>query len=307
MITIVIPTHNRVDDLRRALQSVYTQTILPDEIIIIDDGSTPAVPETIFEGCPLEIRAKLLCNKISHGANNARNRGLREALGEIVVFLDDDDEFLSQKIERVKQVYDETKADVIYHPAIVKYDNEGISYKSFMANDITFRGMLKKALLGGASQIAFKRDSFLHLGAFDESLPALQDYEACLRCAKADLKFHLIPEPLTLIHCVTEAQSISKSLSNNQKALNAIFEKYRYEYETLTIVELRERDEWIAGMNALKMMLNKKNFSASASYFCCFWYSKKPSYLIVALFALFGIKTVVWLRSLKDKLSFKKT
>ena len=301
MITVVIPTHNRIDDLRRALQSVYAQTVVPDEVIVVDDGSKPAVPKTIFKDCPSEIMAKLLRNEIPQGANNARNRGLREAHGEIVAFLDDDDEFLAQKIEYVKNAYAETKADVIYHPAIIKYGNEGISYKTFAANNITFRGMLKKSLVSATSEIAFKRDSFLHIGAFDESLPALQDYEACLRCAKANFKFYLISEPLTLAHCVIGAQSISRSLSNNKKALNTIFEKYRSEYETLTIMEFRERDEWIAGMNARKMMLNKENFSASASYLSCFWYSKKPSYLIAALFALFGIKAVVWLRSLKSR------
>ena len=75
MIAVVIPTHNRVSELRKALKSVFQQKLLPEHIIVVDDGSVPAVPVDVFADAPTSIKLTLLRNELPKGGNFARNLG----------------------------------------------------------------------------------------------------------------------------------------------------------------------------------------------------------------------------------------
>lgn len=130
-VTVVIPTHNRSDGLDAAVKSVFNQTLLPKELIVVDDGSIPPVSEEVFYGCPSGLSTKLLRSESPKGANNARNRGIKEATGEWIAFLDDDDAFFIQKIEVVNNsIQNHPQADLFYHPAEINLIRENISYAS---------------------------------------------------------------------------------------------------------------------------------------------------------------------------------
>lgn len=99
MVSVIIPTYNRVALLKRAVQSVLRQTYSDFEILIIDDGSTDETEKMVHEEL-LDPRIRYDKLSINQGVHAARNRGLDIARGEFIVFLDSDDELLPIALQR---------------------------------------------------------------------------------------------------------------------------------------------------------------------------------------------------------------
>ena len=95
-VSVVIPTHNRAQLVKEAIDSVLAQSQPVREIIVVDDGSTDAT-KNLLSNYGAKIQALYESGK---GASAARNLGMRAATGTWIAFLDDDDVWLSNKIER---------------------------------------------------------------------------------------------------------------------------------------------------------------------------------------------------------------
>ncbi|MDG2302446.1 MAG: glycosyltransferase family 2 protein, partial [Gammaproteobacteria bacterium] len=95
MISVVIPTYNRVQMLERAISSVYKQTLAPAEIIVVDDGSQDSTQEMISRKYPQVNYIK----QDRQGVSIARNAGVKIAQGNWIALLDSDDEWLPKKLE----------------------------------------------------------------------------------------------------------------------------------------------------------------------------------------------------------------
>lgn len=308
MITVVIPTHNRIDDLKRALQSVYVQTVLPDEIIVVDDGSSPAVTEEIFAEAPKQIKTLLLRNEQAKGAPNARNRGIEAASSEWIAFLDDDDEFTSDKIEKVEQCIKENNdADVIYHRAAIHMVNENVTYltpnlKPVPINE-QFHWLLVKNFVGSTPVVICKRDVLINVGKFDENLKLRQDYELWLRCAKFGSKFLCLNKPLTNFNSVTTKSSVSKGVELYKSTMDYIQEKYKSDFVQLSKKEKRKFDERMNDEMIHKYLLNGKiNEARSLQLRQIFFYPsiKNIGSFVVLLFGFkFSLKLKAMTRSSK--------
>ena len=97
-VSVVIPTRNRPELVRRAIQSALAQTYQNLEVIIVRDGLDPATTDQL--NAFHDPRLRIVALDTSVGGARARNLGSREALGRWVAFLDDDDEWLPHKIDR---------------------------------------------------------------------------------------------------------------------------------------------------------------------------------------------------------------
>src|SRR5262249_1321753 len=97
-VTIVIPTYNRPERLRHALVSVMQQTVGDFEVFVVDDGSRDATADEVVRGF---ADARLHCIRLptSRGPGAARNAGVIRAVAPFIAFLDDDDEWLPEKLE----------------------------------------------------------------------------------------------------------------------------------------------------------------------------------------------------------------
>ena len=104
-ISVIIPTHNRVDLLGRAIRSVQNQTYKNIEIIIVSDGSTDGTDEFVNKLKYTDNRIQFYEYKPSKGSNVARNLGIEKSKGEYIAFLDDDDEWLPTKLEKQLEVF----------------------------------------------------------------------------------------------------------------------------------------------------------------------------------------------------------
>ena len=93
-ISVIIPTYNRYEFLKRALNSVYAQTFLPSEVIVVDDGSTDNTSHIQLDF----PKIKYIYQKNS-GVSSARNTGIKNATSDWIAFLDSDDTWLESKLE----------------------------------------------------------------------------------------------------------------------------------------------------------------------------------------------------------------
>lgn len=100
-ITVVITTHDRPELLREAIASVEAQRFDEWDIIVVDDGSRPAVTLNPMQ----EGRIRLLRNEVAQGPSEARNTGMRTATGEVIFFLDDDDLLGSDALAQIDAAF----------------------------------------------------------------------------------------------------------------------------------------------------------------------------------------------------------
>jgi len=192
-ISVIIPTHNRKMVLGRAIQSVLRQTLPPDEILVIDDGSTDHTAEFVSETFPQVI----LLKQPNKGVSAARNSGIRISKYDWLAFLDSDDEWLPQKLE--KQV-----AALKIHPDFkICHTNEIWIRRGRRVNPKKrhqkFGGYIYEKCLPlcviSPSSVMIHRSVFEDIGVFDENLPACEDYDFWLRtCVKYPVLY--IEEPL---------------------------------------------------------------------------------------------------------------
>jgi len=189
----MIPTYNRAHVLPRALDSVLNQTLSPKEIMVIDDGSTDGTRTLLSRYTNIKI-----LHQSNSGVSAARNRGIETALGQWLTFLDSDDEWLPDKLEKQWQA--------------VIHDGKKVSHTEeiWIRNGKRVNPMKKHQKYGGwiyekclplcvisPSSVMIHRSVFDDVGVFDESLEVCEDYDLWLRiCAKYPVLF--IKDPLLI-------------------------------------------------------------------------------------------------------------
>ena len=99
IVSVVLPTHNRVDFLRLAISSVRNQTEKNIEIIVVDDASSDGTTKFLSGLLKIDSRITVLKNSISLGGGGARNAGILASKSKWIAFLDDDDLWMENKLE----------------------------------------------------------------------------------------------------------------------------------------------------------------------------------------------------------------
>ena len=199
LVSVIIPAFNRAAVIRRAIDSVLRQSFGDFEIIVVDDGSSDG---TAVQACQCDPRLRVLRHEMNRGAAAARNTGIRAALGTVIAFLDSDDEWLPQKLDR--QV-----AALQPAPAKVLMSTTGYWMLRERSREIRARtpknvadwgaAMRSGCVLSPGSTAMMRREAFAIHGPFDEQLRRLEDWDWLLRyVAKHDIL--VLPEPLARIH-----------------------------------------------------------------------------------------------------------
>lgn len=178
-VSVVIPTYNRIRELKRALVSVYCQTHSPHEVIVVDDGSTDNSAEMIAQEFP-DASYFLQPNQ---GVSSSRNVGIRQASGAWVAFLDSDDEWLPNKLAvQTGQLRDNPTMRICHTDEI--WVRNGVRVNP-MKKHTKFGGWIFQHCLSlcliSPSSVLIHRSLFDEIGLFDERLPACEDYDLWLR------------------------------------------------------------------------------------------------------------------------------
>ena len=187
-ISVIIPVFNRVKLIDRCINSVINQTYPVNEIIVVDDGSNDGTYDLIRRNFPQVISIY----QENKGVSNARNVGIQAAKGEWIAFLDSDDEWLPNKIEKQISFIKKNPLYKVCH-----------SDEIWIRNDVRVNPMKKHRKYGGdiykkclplcvisPSSIIIHKDIFNDVGLFDKNLPVCEDYDLWLRiCSKYEVLF----------------------------------------------------------------------------------------------------------------------
>lgn len=226
MFSIIVPSYNRKSEIPALLESLTQQTYKGFEVVIVDDHSKePVVVEK-----PYPFKVNVIRNETNQGAAESRNVGACAALGEWLLFLDDDDRFAENKCERLAEVINQhPDINFIYHPAKCEMVNERFSYvtKPIPPQEISVERILLANKIGGMPMVAVKKDLFLKIGGLSTALRSLEDYDFLLKLIKdPTFKPYRMDEPLTYCTFHTKRSSVSTDTTNTEKAIDYIREHY---------------------------------------------------------------------------------
>ena len=221
LVSVVIPTFNRASYIAQALDSVLHQTYSPLEIIVIDDGSKDNTKEMIK---PYLNRIQYIYQE-NKGNAAARNTGIRRAKGKYIAFLDSDDCWLENKIE--KQVaFLEGHSDCAFvycGTHLIDEKGEIVGQRLLQeGEEPTFFNLLAKNRIISLSLVVVRKSSLDQVGELDEALRQSPDYDLYLRLSKK-YSYSCINEPLCLYRL--HPHNISGNLDGRLKAHLRIFSK----------------------------------------------------------------------------------
>jgi glycosyltransferase involved in cell wall biosynthesis len=223
-VSIIIPTYNRVHLLREALDSVGRQTFRDFEVIVVDDGSTEDVTSATADHAthPMVIRQQ------RKGPAAARNRGIRAARGEILAFLDSDDLWHAEKLERFLAAM---KADArvrIFYGPMTPITEDGRPMpgrtKACQGGPITERLFCSSFV--HVPTVVCRKAVLVQANCFDEALPVCEDYDLWLRLSVTEM-FGLVEEPLALRRL--HGNRLSKECMSRNLAIKAMVLRRFYE------------------------------------------------------------------------------
>ena len=243
-ISVVIPSYNRKDFLKRSIDSAINQTKKPLEIIVVDDGSTDGT-ETMIKSDYDFVKFIKQKNK---GVSAARNIGIKVSIGEWICFLDSDDEWKKDKLEKQINAMKSNPGYKFFH-----------SNEIWIKNGIRINQKKKHKKYGGdifdkcldmcrisPSSVMIDKTVFDEVGNFNENLVVCEDYELWLRiCDKYRVFF--IDEPLIIKYGGHQGQlsySIESIENHRIKAL-----------EHLILGNLNRKNK----RHAIQMLLSKLN------------------------------------------------
>ncbi len=196
LVTAVIPVYNGEPFLAAAVESVLDQTYQPIECIVVDDGSSDGTPK-LCEGFGNAVR---YVRKPNGGVSSARNLGVAEAEGEFVAFLDADDTWLPDKVEKQMAVLGKVpEAGMVYSGVyVVDEDLNVVDRMDPAPPDVAFRNtlLLQQPFATGIGSTGLLPVSvFRSVGGFDERLSTSADCDLTCRVAR-DYPLACSPEPL---------------------------------------------------------------------------------------------------------------
>jgi len=214
MISIIVPTYNRADLLPQAVESVMKQTYSNWELLIVDDGSTDNTEQALQKYLSNKIRYV----KCPHSGLPAivRNVGIREARGKWIAFLDSDDVWLPEKLERQIQIIRNRPDVSLVCTNTYRKTNDDEMKEYFSIPDKKASIYLESLLLENfvvTSTVLVSKDCLLGMGGYNESpdFQAVEDYDLWLRLSM-NHKIEYLSEPLVIYRDVPK-ESIRGSQS----------------------------------------------------------------------------------------------
>lgn len=215
-ISVVMPSYRTSYEIvKHSLDSIRKQTFKAFEIIVVDDNDDDEYRrmsqklETEFKGV-----VTFLFNEKNLGANFSRNKGISNASGNFIAFLDSDDEWPPCYLENVvSTIVNENALFVTTNYQVVHEDGAlppVFSKKKFVSGDIS-KEELYQDMVGPTSTVVISKDVIVNAGLFDVRLPARQDYDMWLRVTK------LVPVYYNYQPCVKVFRVGRKTISSSYK------------------------------------------------------------------------------------------
>lgn len=264
LISIIIPTYGRSKYLIRAIESVLNQSYSNFEIIIVDDNGRGSKHQLdtynkIHNILKEDKRVKYIIHDKNMNGSAARNTGIRNAKGEYICFLDDDDEFLEDKLLSQYKLLETLDTEwIACYTGHTRYFDGNIeknyNYEPKIQGYILLDVLSFSVDVCSGSTLMIRKDVLLKVKGFNEELKRHQDYEFIAKVAYYG-KIAVIPKPLVRIHVHLG--------SYRQKSFDEI-EKTRLDYMKFVepyLVKLNSKEKKIIKFENYYWLLKRSLFS----------------------------------------------
>lgn len=203
-ISIIIPTKDRLELLLRLLRGIENQNYKQYEVIIVDDSNSLKTKNNKNRFPITRNKVKYFKNKMNKGANYSRNKGLKEASGEFVTFLDDDDEVTANHLKNLINNFNRKYSLVCPWTKVIANNATYIvrKHKFINLNMISYENYVGNTFLTLTSRL-------LKINGFDENLEASQDYDVNFRLIKKYGDAISVPKVSHIVHQEHEYDRIS--------------------------------------------------------------------------------------------------
>jgi glycosyltransferase involved in cell wall biosynthesis len=232
-VTVIIPTFNRAAIVVRAIRSVLGQTCQDWELIVVDDASTDGTEQAVRSFS--DNRIKYIRHDRNRRVSVARNTGIRCAQGEYVAFLDSDDEWLPEKLQKELEVFRNSDPQVgLVYTGKTILDERGRVLKVRMATKSgwVYDALLDSDFIGSPSRVTVKKQVLDRVAGFDETFLNAEDYDLWLRVARVS-KIACVPCCLVKRYLISGWKTAS--LRNICEGGERILRKFRSDMKPRTL------------------------------------------------------------------------
>lgn len=264
LVTIIIPTFKRPTYLHRAISSVLSQSYPHIELVVVDDNNdgdlyryeTERLMETVSDS-----RIKYVKHKKNRNGSAARNTGLANSNGEYITFLDDDDEFLPDKIrEQVDCMQGLDESWVACYTLMKRFRSGKLidASNDSMSGDLYLSVLKNEIYLNAGSNLLLRRSVAVELNGFDESFRRMQDLEFLIRVSEKG-KIAGIPRHLLNVHL--DDRQVTYTFDKLSENVNHFFNVFESRIEPLPQSE-RAKVYLSKRLDLLRLLIGKGDISS---------------------------------------------
>ena len=206
MVSVIMPAYNVAKTIMPSIESVTAQTYENWELIVIDDGSSDGTPELVRRISELDFRVRYYQNEDNLGVAETRNRGMSLARGEWIAFLDSDDLWRDDKLEKQMQFVSETGAVISYTGT--SYINESGNVYSYVlraTQTLSYKTLLHRNIMS-CSSVVVRKDFMIPFPLGDIH----EDYVVWLQILKKVAYAYGIDEPLLMYRMSAHSKSAGR-------------------------------------------------------------------------------------------------
>lgn len=226
-VSVIVPTIGREDRLRRAIDSIKEQTYPPEHVVIVD-GSEERATKGVCHAADLPFEYTYIHQEGDNGLSEARNMGIGACSTELLAFLDDDDRWQPEKLERQVTAYDWTGCGLIFC-GIRNVLPDGTVTNVKRAETVPdAETILTGSNIGTPSAVLARRSDVEAIGGFDEDLPSSEEWDFYIRMLQVT-DAAAVPEPFVLKEYNPEG--MSRNVERAERDLLRVFEKHREKYD----------------------------------------------------------------------------
>lgn len=298
LLSVIIPTYKRSENICRAIDSVLQQKG-SFEIIVVDDNGKNSYFQKETEKKLIKYFGLNNFRYIVHDTNKngaaARNTGIKFATGKYITFLDDDDEFINNRISEFEKKIKKEDLDYLFSGFIIKkngkvekrYLPKSLKPKSELQYDL----LCQKSFFGTGSNIICKKDIINKINGFDEIFIRHQDMEFVIRVLDVAQNIGIL-----------ENYSIVKNIDDNKNVPNytkffMVKNRYLEKFKYIINKYDKKKQKKIYKLNYIELVRNSIIMNNKADYKKSINFLKREK--LYCLFDVFIIKTKLKLKSLR--------
>ena len=206
--SIIIPCYNQAQYLPDCINSIIKQDYQHWEAIVVNDGSTDHTSAVVKDYSSRDNRIKLL-EKVNGGLSSARNYGLKASTGKRIIFLDSDDYLYNRCLSEIFECDKANSDDVAIRYGYTYVDEKGLR-ELHTFSTLSWGSLLPKIFysnLGPPNSMCISKKTTQNIGAFDESLKSVEDWDYWIRVAKSGVELHEIQKPLVYYRYLKNSMS----------------------------------------------------------------------------------------------------